>query len=64
MPDFLRWTIEERLRELGIFDGARGGKPNHLLVNGMSGALPTSLTCAEYTIGRGIMPHEDGAACE
>jgi len=39
MPDFLRWTIEERLRELGIFDGARGGKPNHLLVNGARAPL-------------------------
>lgn len=48
-----RWlispVIEPRLRNLGIFNDAPHGAPNHVLVN-------------EYHPGQGIMPHEDGAA--
>jgi alkylated DNA repair protein alkB family protein 6 len=42
-------VIEPRLKELGIFNDAPHGAPNHVLVN-------------EYHPGQGIMPHEDGAA--
>lgn len=41
--------IEPRFKELGIFNDAPHGAPNHVLVN-------------EYRPGQGIMPHEDGAA--
>lgn len=37
------------MQELGIWDGASHGKPNHVLVN-------------EYHPGEGIMAHEDGPA--
>lgn len=37
------------MQELGIWDDAPHGVPNHVLVN-------------EYRPGEGIMPHEDGPA--
>ncbi|KAJ5157247.1 Alpha-ketoglutarate-dependent dioxygenase alkB [Penicillium canariense] len=41
--------IAPRFKELGIFNEAPHGAPNHVLVN-------------EYRPGQGIMPHEDGPA--
>lgn len=50
MPDWLvSPIIEPRFKNLGIFNNAPHGAPNHVLVN-------------EYRPGQGIMPHEDGAA--
>lgn len=49
LPLWLVSPIITRFDELGIFADAPHGRPNHVLIN-------------EYTPGRGIMPHEDGAA--
>ncbi|KAJ5219116.1 uncharacterized protein N7498_001215 [Penicillium cinerascens] len=50
LPSWLVSPVTEpRLKELGIFNDAPHGAPNHVLVN-------------EYNPGQGIMPHEDGAA--
>lgn len=49
LPSWLEDPLIPKMQELGIWDDAPHGKPNHVLVN-------------EYQPGEGIMAHEDGPA--